>query len=208
MAIRFVLALLIISATGFYARNLSAARVSSDRIPDLSQVPAVVGGWQSRDYTMTPEVEEVLAADAYLFREYVDATGASVSLFVAYFKDQEVGSQIHSPRNCLPGAGWRTTSIDPVSLTLGGEACPAQSMWIQKRDQRQEVLYWFKTRSGTVTGEYALKWDLVKNSLKRQPTDAAFVRFIAAERNQEQMRSLIALLDPTISGALNQVGLP
>jgi len=49
---------------------------------------------------------------------------------------------------------------------------------IAKGGGRQLVQYWFVTRSGILSNEFGLKWDLVKNSLMGRPTDAAFVRLV------------------------------
>jgi len=38
------------------------------------------------------------------------------------------------------------------------------------------TFYWFETRSGSIREEFGMKWDLMKNSLMLQPTDAAFIR--------------------------------
>jgi hypothetical protein len=70
------------------------------------------------------------------------------------------------------------------------------------------MLYWFETRSGFVTGEYALKWDLVRNSLARRPTDAVFIRYTAPVEQPAATRRLIAALDDPLHDILGQVGLP
>jgi hypothetical protein len=41
------------------------------------------------------------------------------------------------------------------------------------------VLYWFVTRSGIITNEYALKLDQMKHALLRKSQRATFVRFSA-----------------------------
>jgi len=204
---RILLAVLILAAAGGYTRSLEARRVAAVTLPALGDIPAFVDGWTSRDFRIEDEIQAVLGADAYLYREYSNVAGQNVNLFVAYFADQEVGSQIHSPRNCLPGAGWSIRGISKTSIEVPSGRQAAHRMVIAKGDRTQEVLYWFETRSGTVTGEYALKWDLVRNSLARRPTDAAFVRYMAYGPDVAAMRSLVAELDAPLMKALGGAGL-
>jgi len=208
MVVRTLIAVALITAAGVYARALDATRVTSEREPDLSRIPVRFEAWRSREVPMSPEVEAVLGADTYLFRQYLRSDGASANLFVGYFADQDVGAQIHSPRNCLPGAGWSIQSITPVRISVPGGEQEAQHMVIQRQDRRQDVVYWFTTRSGTIVGEYALKWDLVKNSLARRPSDAAFVRFITADSGDPAFAELVDAVYPPLRAALAAAGLP
>jgi hypothetical protein len=81
-------------------------------------------------------------------------------------------------------------------------------MDLERNGSGQEVLYWFRTRSGVVVGEYGLKWDLMVNSLRRRPTDAAFIRYMAADQDVEAMHELMSVLNPQIDQELKRVGLP
>ena len=50
---------------------------------------------------------------------------------------------------------------------------------IQKGDQKQIVLYWFKQRERNLTNEYLVKLYLLWDALSRQRTDGALVRLAA-----------------------------
>jgi hypothetical protein len=80
-------------------------------------------------------------------------------------------------------------------------------MSLERRGTQQEMVYWFHTRNGTVTGEYALKWDLVRNALARRPTDALFVRYHAPKKDAQAMYVLMQQLDPSLRQILREVGL-
>jgi EpsI family protein len=209
MALRALIAIIVVGLAGGYARELSGSRVFSETVPDFTGLPAAVDGWQSEDYPITESISEVLDADAVLQRRYFAPDGSEVWLFLAYFAAQGVNSQIHSPRHCVPGSGWRIASVERCTLDLPRGSHPATRLIIQRQGQGQanEMLYWFRTRSGVVTGEYSLKWDLVKNSLARRPTDAVFVRFTGAGEHSPRLRSLMATLDDPLSRILEQVGL-
>jgi len=152
-------------------------------------------------------VARVLAADATLHRRYRRADGAEIWLFLAYFAQQQVNSQIHSPRNCLPAGGWTVTRLKNETLALGDRAQPAMHMRIQSQGRAQDVVYWFRTPRGTLAGEYALKWDLVRSALARRPTNAAFVRYNAAAVDSLALRELMSRLGAPLDAALSSVGL-
>jgi len=95
----------------------------------------------------------------------------------AYFSSQAYGRQIHSPRHCLPGGGWRIDSSQAYELTLTDSlTADVNQLIIGRDDSRQVMLYWFQTQGGVIANEYAVKLNLVRSALAFQPTDAAFIR--------------------------------
>ncbi len=61
-----------------------------------------------------------------------------------------------------------------------GNGFRANRVVIQKGEQKQVVLYWFKQRNRLVTSEYLVKFFLLWDSLTVQRTDGALVRLVAA----------------------------
>ncbi|MFH2035905.1 MAG: exosortase C-terminal domain/associated protein EpsI, partial [Candidatus Zixiibacteriota bacterium] len=135
---------------------------------------------------MADYATEILQADNATKRQYQSSSGAQVNLFSAYFKSQKYGSQIHSPKHCLPGGGWRIDKLEPYAMELAdGSTKTVNRMYISLNNYRAVMLYWFETRSGSVRDEYGLKLDLVKNSLLFRPTDAAIVRITVDAPNND-----------------------
>src|SRR5262245_38736123 len=92
----------------------SKAEPSFTREP-LAHVPMQIGPWQGRDIDLDDRVARVLGVDDYLNRSYSTAM-ANVGLYVGFYQTQRQGSSIHSPLNCLPGAGWNP--LDRLHLTI------------------------------------------------------------------------------------------
>ena len=207
MAIRVLIAIILLSAAGIYARMLEAHRVAAGEPPELAHLPQSFGTWRAQDIPLSENVGRVLGADVTLQRVYRNASQQEVHVFLAYFSRQAVNSQIHSPRHCVPGSGWTIVSTEPVQLSLSDRRQPATLMVLEREGARQEMLYWFRTRSGNVTGEYALKLDLVRNSLARRPTDAVFVRYVARPQDAAAMQEVMASLDQPLESILGQTGL-
>jgi EpsI family protein len=151
--------------------------VKADRGPEFTKIPLEFADYIGDERRFSEPTYDILKADTTTLRRYRDSAGNTYWLFIAYFKEQKYGSQIHSPRQCLPGGGWRIDSIDPYSLALSaGLTQPVNLLTIERQAAKQIMFYWFETRSGSIRGEFALKFDLVKNALLFRPTDAGFVR--------------------------------
>jgi EpsI family protein len=207
VVVRAVLAALVVAASGVYSRDLASHRAAAAAIPDLASLPREFDDWVSEDFPLTESVSRVLGADATLQRRYVDRTGKEVWLFLAYFAQQAVNSQIHSPRHCLPGSGWTIVSLGREPLPVEGRPATVAHLRIRHQEDEQDMYYWFRTRGGTLTGEYALKWDLVKNSLLGRPTDAVFVRYSAPVEDRRALGSVVDRLDAPLTRILGGTGL-
>ena len=121
-------------------------------------LPLAAGWW--RGYDAPPLADDVLAqlgVDDYFTREYVNAAGMPVGLYVGYYASQRQGDTIHSPQNCLPGAGWQTVETGVADLQLGGRDVRVNQFLIQKGLDRQVVLYWYQGRGRVVANEYGTR---------------------------------------------------
>jgi EpsI family protein len=148
-----------------------------DRVPDYGMISYDRAGFFGQERRFSDQSYEILQADTSTIRNYTDERGNSYGLFVAYFASQKYGSQIHSPKHCLPGGGWRIESLEPFDLNVSSDqTITVNQLIISERSRKQLMFYWFQTRGGTIRNEFELKWDLMKNSLLLRPTDAAIIR--------------------------------
>src|SRR5215470_13446029 len=103
---RFVPVALVLAATAALLR----ARSLNETLPDaqdLAALPRAIGSWQGTDVPIAPGALEVLGSGHFLVRDYARSPAEPpVNLYIAYFPSQRSGDTIHSPQNCLPGAGW------------------------------------------------------------------------------------------------------
>ncbi len=172
-----VLSTVLIVISGLFGNYLRFNRQMPDRLPSFSSIPYNAGGYFGEERRFSEASYDVLKADTTTLRFYRASDGTPFWLFVAYFSSQKYGSQIHSPKHCLPGGGWKIERQEPFSLHFpGGVTKEINRVLITDRQKKQLMFYWFETRSGAIRDEFRLKWDLMKNSLLLRPTDAAFVR--------------------------------
>ena len=172
-----VILIALILIGGGFGNFLRYVEQKPDRAPDFSPIPIEGGGYFGVERRFSDLSYEILQADTTTLRRYSDQNGNLLWLFIAYFSSQKYGSQIHSPKHCLPGGGWRIDRIEPYRMQLAdGHSLMVNRLLISERAQSQVMFYWFRTRSGTLRNEFGLKFDLMKNSLLLRPTDAAIVR--------------------------------
>lgn len=185
-----LIVLVILVLLGAFGNYLRFAEKSSEQLPDFDRIPYKTSNYFGEEQRFSEGSYDILQADTTTLRLYFDNHGNKYWLFVAYFASQEYGSQIHSPRHCLPGGGWRIETIEPYELKLADGTDKTVNRLLITVDQYQQLmLYWFETRGGAIRGEFDLKFDLMENSLLLRPTDAAIVRLTVPVNPGEDFES-------------------
>ncbi len=146
----------------------------------LEEFPTAIGGFTLREEeTLSPRLVRTLAPDDYLMREYTDADGRDMTLFVAFYGRQASGASIHSPRNCLPGSGWEPVRHDRIeTTTVYGPVQVNRYLVEHESGQRALVYYWYQGRGRVAANEYLVKADLVRDAVLRRRTDEGLVRLV------------------------------
>jgi EpsI family protein len=185
--LRFVLAAALIASAAIFLQARTRGEVFPPRLP-LQQFPHQLGAWTGTDVPIQSDVLEILGPGDFLLRIYQNSETAQpyVDLYIAYFPSQRAGDTIHSPKNCLPGAGWTPVASSHIMLSFPGHApFPVNRYVIAKGDARQLVLYWYWAHDRGVASEYWAKFYLVADSIKMNRSDGALVRITTAIRPGE-----------------------
>jgi exosortase D (VPLPA-CTERM-specific) len=175
---RFVLATLIIGGTATLLQAHSRAETFPPR-QALQSFPEEIGALKGTDIPIDKDALEVLGAGEFLLRDYANPDGQqpAVNLYIAYFPTQRAGDTIHSPKNCLPGAGWAPVQSSRTKLSVPGHGpFPVNRYVIAKGDLRQLVFYWYWAHDRGVASEYWAKYYLVADSIRMNRSDGALVR--------------------------------
>lgn len=182
-----ILILLVLTAV------LLNTRGDADHVPSsqpLASLPEHISGWTGQDFTIGDDILSVLGKGDFLSRVYTytrgaDATRTSdkilsespVGLFIGYFPTQRTGQSIHSPQNCLPGAGWTFDSSKYVYITAdNGKSYHVGEYVISDGTTRQFVIYWYQAHGRSVANEYLAKYYLIADAIRLNRTDGALVR--------------------------------
>jgi EpsI family protein len=139
-----------------------------------------------------PEVKEILKADDLLTRMYGGPEfHAGLNLFVAYFRSTQTGQAPHSPKNCLPGAGWMPSESNTIAILVAGEVhpIPVNRYLVSKGDDKSVVLYWYQSHNRVVASEYTARFWLVADSIRYHRSDTALVRIVANVFDNNEQKS-------------------
>lgn len=157
------------------------SRSSTDLIPastPLSQIPRDVAGWTGTDLNIDADTLRVLGKGEFLSRAYTRAGHTQeIGLFIAYFPTQRAGVTIHSPQNCLPGAGWSFEASRSIDLNDSNLKPHRVGEYIVANgENRQFVIYWYQAHGRSIANEYMAKVYMVTDAMRMNRTDGALVR--------------------------------
>lgn len=175
--LRFWLVVLMLAVTDLILRS----RSSADTIPfsePLSAIPTAIAGWSGSNVPMDQESLSILGPGEFLSRVYThDENSQPIGLFVAYFPTQRTGVSVHSPKNCLPGAGWAFESSQYIDLKdAAGRTHQVGEYIISNGEERQFVIYWYQAHGRSIASEYWAKFHMVIDAMRTDRTDGALVR--------------------------------
>ncbi len=185
MTRRMLVITALLLVTFVYLTTKSTAEPTLSRAP-LSQLPMQIGPWSGRSSTLDTKILSVLGVDDYARRTYSSPSeSAWVGLYVGYYASQRQGDTVHSPLNCLPGAGWTPISqareavvVKDKTDAVANREITINRFVIQKGIDRQLVLYWYQSHGRVVASEYWGRVYTVTDAIRYNRTDAALVRVI------------------------------
>jgi EpsI family protein len=149
----------------------------------FAEFPMRFGDWQGQVLPdFDAQILAILGVDEYVNRFYHRSGGQPVAVYVGYYESQRQGDTMHSPLNCLPGAGWlpvqqRRTTID-VEDSRGPRSIEVNNFIIEKGLERQVVIYWYQSHGRVVASEYYGKVYLVLDAVRLNRTDGAMIRVV------------------------------
>jgi len=162
----------------------------------LSSFPLEFHGLKGTQADMDPEMWEAVGGQSYVIINY-EVPASVLSFYVAYYEYQRKGGDfIHSPRLCLPGAGW-FIEHNRVRETgqAQGEPLKLNELLIQKGGMQQLVYFWYQGRDRNFTSEWAAKFYMVWDGIWRRRTDGALVRVIMPIQGGESVQDVRAFMD-------------
>jgi EpsI family protein len=201
--IRFGLAVMLLASTGWFLHSRNDELIP--RHERLETFPLQLGDWVGTDLEIPKEVSQVLGAGDFLFRDYskIELPNSRVNLFIAYFPSQRIGDTIHSPKNCLPGAGWSPLASSRITVAVPGEPPLEVNRYVvAKGGQRAIVLYWYWAHGRAVASEYRAKYYLVEDSVRLNRSDGSLIRVVRQLREHENattaQQQMVSLIDQAI----------
>jgi len=153
------------------------------RIPEPLNVPLTtidgdIHGWTAaNDIELPPGALRALDASSYLARKY-RKNDEELDLFIAFYEQQRAGQSMHSPKHCLPGAGWEIWKTSTATVTVAGERIPVNKYHIQNSGRRMLVFYWYQSKDRITASEYFGKLLLARDTLLTGRTSGSITRIM------------------------------
>ncbi len=147
----------------------------------LTEIPKDINGWHmTQQSEMDAEVQALLKADDTVNRVYANPNEKmAVSFYAAFFKTQRTGVAPHSPKVCLPGAGWVPSESTYKTIDVEGRGPITVNQYVVSRGSHKSVvLYWYQNHKRVVANEYAAKVWTVVDAMRYRRSDTSMVRVI------------------------------
>ena len=184
--------------------TLVVTKVMADRKPTplpvpLESIPRTLAGFNAED---NPALDQAtllaLKPTAYLSRTY-RKPGIQADLFIAFYSQQRAGESMHSPKHCLPGAGWEIWDYGSIEIPANGRKYLINKYSIDHEGQRMLVLYWYQSKGRVIASEYVGKILLARDAMLRNSTAGSIVRVIVPDQ-PGALKAAAALASELIPG--------
>ncbi len=170
---------------------------------DMAQIAMDAPGYKRTDIVVKEEERKIAGMSNYTFRAFQrDSLDPGFSVYIGYYDYQVQGKTIHSPKNCLPGAGWEAVENGTRTLAVdGGRTVTVNRYFAANTEQRAQamVYYWYQGRGRIEANEYRVKWNLLRDAALHGRTEEALVRIVvpivmpAGERSAPNSAAMLAV---------------
>jgi EpsI family protein len=145
----------------------------------LESLPRQLGVYTGYDQKIAADEQAVAGMSDYVLRIFTTPdTVSAFSVYVGYYEQQTQGRTIHSPRNCLPGAGWEALSSRRQPLVIGSDTVMVNRYELANKTARALVYYWYEGRGRVEASEYKVKWELLRDAALTGRSEEALVRIV------------------------------
>ena len=144
----------------------------------LAQALPVIPNSRDTDVVVGEEERKIAGMSSYVIREYYPKDVIPFQVYIGYYDEQHQGKTIHSPKNCLPGDGWEQVESAPLTVQTATGPVTINRWRSVKNGVSAMVYYWYQGRGRVENNEFKVKYELLRDAVKRGRTDEALVRII------------------------------
>jgi EpsI family protein len=177
ISLSFTTTVVLLAGTIFLS-DLTARRIPSPLAVPLDQIAPSIDGWTAfRDQQLPAGTLHALDATSYLSRSYRKDL-RELDVFIAFYAQQRAGESMHSPKHCLPGAGWEIWQHDSAMVSIEGGRYEVNKYSIQNSGTRMLMFYWYQSKSRIIASEYLGKVLLARDTVLTGRTAGSIVRIM------------------------------
>jgi EpsI family protein len=147
-------------------------------VGSLASVLQDVPDYRIQNQVVGDEERRVAGMSDYVARIYWRDTTPAFTTYIGYYDQQTQGKSIHSPRNCLPGAGWEILRSGTATVHAADGPHVVNHYLLKNGGLQAVVYYWYQGRGRVVANEYAVKLNLLRDAALLGHTEEALVRIV------------------------------
>jgi EpsI family protein len=179
--------------------------------PQFPSIPQKMGNWEMMgEEELDQATQALLRPDVSVSRTYKNTSlNAAVSMFAGYFKTTQANAPTpHSPKICLPGAGWRGVYAKELTLpTKSQDVLSLNEYLLEKGKDKILVYYWYQNSERTWSDELMAKIYILPDLLQHKRTEVALLRVIIKVQNDNlekaisEARDFVEVFHPAVQQA-------
>ena len=183
-ALPVLVGLALMTATALYAPVMAERSEFAPERPSLSTFPLVFDVYRGTPQPLDDRIRRELRANDELLVDFTTSgEPSSINLWVVSYATQTQGAAIHSPRECLPGAGWEYEKLERKRIEVVGAAdghpFRVNETIAVKGAERIVMVYWIEGRGRRLANEFMNKIYNLYDTIVHGRSDAALVRVIS-----------------------------
>ncbi len=148
------------------------------------QLPIFINNWVGKDSEVDDKTLEILETDDVLMREYIKEGEPPVQLCIVYAKDNR--KVAHPPEVCYKGGGWSLEEKKPIIFSTKSDEFLSTTdlmpgfkvikLVLEKGNQRQLILYWYKCNKEYTSNYYKQQINIVKSEIINGNSTSGLIR--------------------------------
>lgn len=165
----------------------------------VANFPMQIGEWAGKDIPLSENDYRILETRNLILREYKGKKGESVYLYIIYSEDNRKVS--HPPEVCFTGSGATIVNKEQILLT---DKINATKLIIEKGNERQAVVYWYKAGSLNTDNYLQQQFRVVMDRALGKRTSGALIRISANIKDNHEaaalgeLKKFSALIEPLL----------
>jgi len=152
------------------------------RIDLETMIPRAFGSWKAEQtiapFLVPPELRASLDRiyDQTLARTYINASGESIMLSIAYGGDQSDSLQLHLPEGCYRGQGFAVGEKTEGFMNTALGDIPVARLIATKGQRNEPITYWIVIGRRVTAEGWGMKKAKLLYALKGQVPDGVLMR--------------------------------
>ncbi len=151
------------------------------------QLPLSIDDWVGRDIDVDDQTLRILETDDVVMRNYTKKDSPHVQMCIVYASNNR--KVAHPPEVCYKGGGWsleekKTVLFPEESVNTSG--FDIIKLILEKGNQRQLVLYWYKCNKEYTSNYYKQQINIVKNGIITGESTSGLIRISTPIINNDE----------------------